>query len=135
MAFNPFSFLSGSDEAEEAAAANRAAAQQGYGLTQQAGQKYQTGALSELGTGLTQATGALGTGLTSQVDAYNKAIADATSAGKAGVEAYSPLSNLGANYGRAVTRYYDALGLNGPGGATAAREAFVTSPGVRFGID
>jgi Chaperone of endosialidase len=130
-----FDFLSGSDEAEQAAAANRAAAQQGYGLTQQAGQKYQTGALSELGTGLTQATGALGTGLGSQVDAYNKAIADATAAGKAGVEAYSPLSNLGANYGRAVNRYYDALGLNGPGGGAAAREAFVTSPGYQFQVD
>jgi hypothetical protein len=130
-----FDFLSGSDEAEQAAAANRAAATAAYGQQQDIQRQYQTGALGAIGQGLTSTVGALGTGLTNQTDAYNRALAASTAAGNAGVAAYSPLSNLGASYGRPVQLYQDALGVNGPEGAQRAQQSFITSPGYQFQVE
>src|SRR5262245_45148072 len=130
-----FDFLSGSDEAEQAAAANRAAATAAYGQQTDIANQYRGSSLGALGEGLTRSTGALGAGLENQINAYTRGNADAIAAARGGVDAYSPLRDLGVNYGRAVTRYQDALGLNGPGAASAAREAFTTSPGYQFQVD
>jgi hypothetical protein len=130
-----FDIFSGSDEAAKAAAQNAALYQQ-YG--QQANNlygTYGTQATGALGTGLDQATGALGTGLQSTVDALKAGQTGALGAGQAGVAAYTPLSNLGSQYGGAVNAYYDALGLNGPGGVAATQARFTTSPAYQFQQD
>jgi len=116
-----FDFLSGSDEAERAAEQNRAQLAQ-YG-TQSAGQlaDYTTTARGDISSGVGKAAGALGTGVGQAVDAYNK-----------GIAAYTPLSNLGANYGQMVQLYQDALGANGPAGTARAQSAFTASPGYEF---
>src|SRR5262245_19981934 len=123
-----FDFLSGSDEAEEAAARNRAEALQGYGRANEALSTYQTGALGSLGEGLTASSGALQSNLRDAIRAYKQGQATAASA-------YTPLSDLGSDYGRAVNMYQNALGLNGPGGVRAAQGAFTTSPGYQFAVD
>lgn len=130
-----FDFLTGSDEAEQAAAANRAAAEGAYNRAGSLAGQYQTGALGALGEGLTSATGALTTGLGSQLDAYNKALADATGAGRAGVAAYAPLSGLGTKYGAATTSLLNALGVNGPGAFGTSIEQFRSTPGYQFQQD
>jgi hypothetical protein len=87
----------------------------------------QTAGLGDLTTGLTSAGGALNTARTDiggGVDAYGRA-----------VEAYSPLSDLGAKYGKGTDLYMGALGVNGAAGTAAARDAFTTSPGYAFTRD
>ena len=130
-----FDFFSGKDDAEEAAAKNAALYQQ-YGA--QAGNiygTYGTQAGGALSGALDQSVGALGSGLTSQIDALRTGTAGALAAGNAGVAAYNPLSELGAQYGRPVNSYYDALGLNGPGGVSRAQSQFQTGPGYQFAVD
>lgn len=124
-----FDFLSGSDDAERAAAANRAAAQDAFARSGNLAGQYQTGALGQLGEGLTRATGALDTGLAGQLGAYNPAIASATGAGQAGVAAYAPLSALGSKYGEATTRLLSALGV-GPNQFDINQ--FRNTPGYQF---
>lgn len=130
-----FDFLSGSDEAEQAAAANRAAAQDAYNRSGNLAGTYQTGALGQLGTGLTSATGALDTGLTNQLGAYNTALTNATGAGQAGIAAYQPLSQLGQQYGTGVTSLLNALGVNGPGAFGTSVDQFRQTPGYQFQQD
>jgi len=130
-----FDFLSGKDDAEEAAAKNAALYQQ-YGA--QAGNiygTYGTQSTGALNTALNQGVGALGSGLTNQIDALRTGTDLAAGAGQAGVAAYNPLSALGGYYGTAVDSYYDALGLNGPGGVQRAQSQFQTGPGYQFAVD
>jgi hypothetical protein len=130
-----FDLFSGKDDAEEAAAKNAALYQQ-YG--QQAGNiygTYGTQAGGALSGALDQSVGALGSGLTNQIDALRTGTTGALDAGRAGVGAYAPLSALGDRYGTAVNSYYDALGLNGPGGVTRAQSQFQTGPGYQFAVD
>src|SRR5580765_408514 len=110
-----FDFLTGSDDAERAAEANRAASQDAFNRGQGYLGDYRTSALGSLGEGLTSATGALNTGLSNQVDDINRATSNATQAGSAGIAAYAPLSALGSKYGGATTSLLNALGVNGPG--------------------
>lgn len=51
------------------------------------------------------------------------------------IEAYTPISELGAKYGRGTDLYMDALGINGGAGTTRATGSFQTSPGYRFMVD
>jgi len=130
-----FDLFSGKDDAEEAAAKNAALYQQ-YG--QQANNiygTYGTQATGALDTSLGQATGALGTGLTNQVSALQSGLTGSLGAGQAGVAAYAPLSALGEQYGRPVSSYYDALGLNGPGGVARTQAQYQTGPGYQFAVD
>jgi hypothetical protein len=48
------------------------------------------------------------------------------------VEAYTPLSELGAKYGAGTNTYMDALGINGPGGNARATGSFQESPGYAW---
>src|SRR5436190_19110404 len=130
-----FDFLSGKDDAEEAAAKNAA-------LYQQYGQNanniygtYGTTARGDLSTALGQATGALSTGVGQQVGATQTGIDLASGAGKAGVAAWTPLSNLADSYSPAVKSYYDALGLSGPEGNDRAVAQYRTAPGYQFAVD
>lgn len=79
--------------------------------------------------------GALGSGLTGQVGTLQTGLDKSTAAGQAGVAAYTPLSQLGEQYGRPVSSYYDALGLNGPGGVARVQGQFQTGPGYQFAVD
>jgi len=130
-----FDFLTGSDDAERAAEANRAAAQQGFDRGQGYIGDYRTNALSSLGTGLDQSTDALRTGLGGQLDAYNRALGSATQAGQAGIAAYAPLSALGSKYGGATTSLLNALGVNGPGAFNTSIDQFRSTPGYQFQQD
>jgi hypothetical protein len=130
-----FDFLSGSDDAERAAEANRAAAQDAYNRSGSLAGTYQTGALGQLGQGLTSATGALNTGLANQLGAYSSALGSATDAGRAGIAAYAPLSALGSKYGGATTSLLNALGVNGPGAFNVSIDQFRNSPGYQFQQD
>lgn len=127
-----FDFLSGSDEAERAAAANRAAAQDAFNRSGNLAGTYQTGALGQIGQGLTSATGALDTGLTGQLGAYNQALSNVAGPTQAALNAYQPLSNLGAQYGTGVTSLLNALGVNGPGAFGTSLEQFRNTPGYQF---
>ena len=69
-----FDFLSGSDEAEEAAAANRAALAQYGGQTADLYNQYRTGATGALTGARDLALGELGTGLGQQIGAYGQGI-------------------------------------------------------------
>src|SRR5882762_8415941 len=51
------------------------------------------------------------------------------------VNAYTPLSNLGAKYGAGTSLYMDSLGVNGPGGNANATGAFQASPGYNWQRD
>lgn len=124
-----FDFLSGSDDAERAAAANRAAAQDAFNRSGNLAGTYQTGALGQLGGGLSQATGALGSGLTNQLSALNTGIGGALGAGNAAIGAYAPLSALGSKYGEATTRLLSALGV-GPNQFDINQ--FRSTPGYQF---
>jgi len=130
-----FDLFSGKDDAEEAAAKNAALYSQ-YGT--QANNIYGTygtqagGALSDA---LAKSTGAIDTGLTNQVGALQTGLTGSLDAGRAGVAAYNPLSDLGAQYGRPVSSYYDALGLNGPGGVARTQAQYQTGPGYQFAVD
>jgi hypothetical protein len=159
-----FDWLSGSDEAEQAAAQNRAALANYSGEAQRLYDDYRMRAVGALGEARTGALSELGTGLTGQLDAYNKSLAavqgvgtgplqeavaawqagvgtagrgveGALAAGRGGVEAYAPLRQLGESYRPAVDQYMSALGLRGPQAAAGAREAFQTSPGYQFQVD
>lgn len=130
-----FDFLSGKDDAEEAAAKNAALYQQYGANANNIYNTYGTQAGGALSGALGQATGALGTGLDQQVGAYQTGLAGALGAGNAAVGAYAPLSALGDKYGTAVNSYYDALGLNGPGGVTRAQGQYQTGPGYQFAVD
>ena len=155
-----FDFLSGSDEAEAAAAKN-AALLNTYGQTaNKAFDTYQTAGLGALGAGKTAALSDLSAGLGGQVDAYGRAIstlqgvptdplqqginafssgmsgaqtgvAGALEAGQGGV---NTLRDLGASYAPAVNAYYGALGLQGPDAAAAARSNFQESPGYKYQV-
>jgi len=127
-----FDFLSGSDEAEQARQQNIAVANRAFQQQGDIANTYQTGALSKLGTGLTSSLGAIDTGTEGQIGAYKTALDQSTGAAREGIDAYTPLSNLGDRYGRAVNQYYNALGLNGPGGSAQARADFAVSPGYQF---
>jgi hypothetical protein len=130
-----FDIFSGSDEAEEAAAKNAALYQQ-YGVnTSNLYNQYKTGATDALTGAKTAAVGALGTGLTNTLGALNTGLQGSLAAGNAGVAAYNPLSKLGDNYGTAVNRYYDTLGLNGPDAARNAQAQYVADPGQQYQID
>jgi hypothetical protein len=50
------------------------------------------------------------------------------------VDAYKPLSDLGAKYGRATTLGMNALGVGGVDAANAARAAFTASPAYDFNM-
>jgi len=130
-----FDLFSGKDDAEEAAAKNAALYQQ-YGAN--ANNIYGTygtqsgGALSDA---LAKSTGAIDTGLTNQVGALQTGLTGSLDAGRAGVAAWNPLSALGEQYGRPVSSYYDALGLNGPGGVARTQAQYQTGPGYQFAVD
>src|SRR5258706_3903170 len=51
------------------------------------------------------------------------------------VNAYTPLSNLGAKYGAGTNLYMDSLGVNGAGGNANAVGAFQASPGYAWNRD
>lgn len=119
---------------EDAANANRIAAQTAFAQGQNVASQYREGALGELGTGLTQSIGALDTGLAGQLGEYRPAIASATDAGRAGIAAYAPLSALGDTYGTAVKSYLDEL-VGGPEGRARTRDLFETSPSYAFEVD
>src|SRR5262245_19743166 len=51
------------------------------------------------------------------------------------VDAYTPLGDLGAKYGRGTDLYMDALGANGPEGNARARGSFEVSPGYQWARD
>src|SRR5713101_7318529 len=51
------------------------------------------------------------------------------------VNAYTPLSNLGAKYGAGTNTYMDSLGLNGAAGNANAVNAFQASPGYNWARD
>lgn len=128
-------FLSGQDDAEAAAAKNAALYNQ-YGIdTSNLLKDYRTDATGALTGAASTAIGTLGAGLTNQLDALGRAQTGALTAGNQAVEAYAPLSALGDTYGRAVSSYYDALGLNGPGGQRRAQATYMQSPGVKFATD
>ena len=156
-----FDFLSGSDEAETAAAQNAAAlaamqeqANKLYGTYQTQGLGALGGArtatLDQLRQGLTGQTGAYGQGiealrgvgtgpLEQAITAYQAGVggaqggvAGALAAGQGGVDT---LRQLGQSYQPAIDRYYGALGLRGPEGSAEARAGFQTSPGYQFQVD
>jgi hypothetical protein len=130
-----FDFLSGSDDAERAAAANRAAALTGF---QQSGNvlgQYQAGSLGALGEGLTSSTGALTSNLQAAIDAYKAGTGAATGYGQQAVAAFDPVSALATSYGKPVGTYYDALGVNGPEGTARAQNTFTSSHGYQFAVD
>jgi hypothetical protein len=58
---------------------------------------------------------------------YNTGVGNLNSA----IGAYTPLSDLGKQYGGASSMYLNALGVNGPEGTTAAQNAFQTNPGYQ----
>ena len=130
-----FDLFSGQDDAEAAAAKNAALYNQ-YGIdTSNLYNQYKTGATGALTGAADTAVGTLGTGLTNTLGALNTGLTGSLAAGNAGVAAYNPLSKLGENYGTAVNRYYDTLGLNGPGAAQAAQAQYVADPGQQYQID
>lgn len=51
------------------------------------------------------------------------------------IGAYTPVSELGAKYGRGTDLYMDSLGINGAGGTQRAQDAFTTGPGYQFMVD
>lgn len=63
------------------------------------------------------------------------AYAPTLSAIQGATDAFNPLSDLGAKYGQGTDLYMNALGINGPGGTTAAQNAFQTSPGYQFMVN
>lgn len=54
---------------------------------------------------------------------------------KGATEAWSPVSALGAKYGKGTDMYQNALGLNGPEGNKTATGAFQESPGYGWARD
>jgi hypothetical protein len=52
-----------------------------------------------------------------------------------GIEAYTPLQQLGEKYGKASDLYLGALGANGAAGTEAARAAFTNAPGYTGAVD
>jgi hypothetical protein len=150
-----FDFLSGSDEAEQAAQRN-AALLNTYGQTaNKAYDTYQTAGLGALGTGQAGALSSIATGLSGAKDAYGNAIttlqgvstdplqaainsfssgasnaatgtAGALEAGQGGV---NTLRDLGASYQPAIDAYYAALGLKGTDAAAASRANFLPGTG------
>ncbi len=130
-----FDFLSGKDEAEEAAAKN-AALYAGYGVdTSNLFKGYKEDATNALTGAKTAALGKLGQGLTDTLNPLYQGLTGSVAAGNAGVAAFNPLSDLGKNYGGAVNRYYDTLGLNGPDAARAAQAGYVADPGQQYQLD
>src|SRR3954466_11676783 len=127
-----FDIFGGKDAAEEAAAKNAALYQQYGANANNIYNTYGTTARSDLSDALARSTGAFGAGLTNQVGAYQTGTNLAADAGKAGVAAWNPLSKLGDSYSGAVNSYYDALGLNGPGGNDRAVSQYRTAPGYQF---
>jgi hypothetical protein len=157
--------FSGSDEAQAAAAQNAALLNAYGGIAGNAYNQYQTGALNALGQGYTNAVNALNQGqagalgaygnvtldplqqallvqqgvstapLISAVNTLQQAASRSALAGRAGVQAYTPLAALGQSYDPAVQAYYDALGLNGPAAQAQAQQNFVLSPGVQGSIN
>lgn len=130
-----FDFLSGSDEAEQAAAQNRAQlAQYGGDLSNLYG-GYQSGAIGQLGQGREAALAALNTGLGQQVSTLTDAYGNAAAAGRAGVAAFDPLRTAVQGYDPAVNAYYGALGLRGPQDRAQTTEYFKNQPGYQFQQD
>lgn len=130
-----FDFFSGKDDAEEAAAKNAALYQQYGANANNIYGTYGTQSTGALNTALGQATNELGAGFENQVGALQTGLTGALNAGNAGVAAYAPLSALGEQYGRPVSSYYDALGLNGPGGVARTQAQYQTGPGYQFAVD
>jgi hypothetical protein len=149
-----FDWLSGSDEAEQAAAKNAALYQQ-YGVnTGNLYNQYKSDAVGALGDARTAGLGALQTGLSQQVGAYGQGIdalkgvstdplqqaiaaqktgnQGALAAGRAGVDAFNPLSQLGESYQPAIDTYYSSLGIGDP---SKAQNAFTASPGYQYQVD
>jgi hypothetical protein len=131
MAFSLF----GSDAAQTAADANRAALGTYGSTTGDIYNAYGTGATGAIQGGAASSLGALGTGLTSSLSALNTGLTGAQAAGQREVGAYGPLSTLGSQYGDAVNSYYNALGLRGPAGTAQTQQQFTTSPGYQFQVD
>ena len=130
-----FDFLSGSDEAEEAAAKNAALYQQ-YGIdTSKLYGDYKTGATGAVTDASGRAISTLGQGLTDTLGTLRTGLEGSLGAGRAGVDAYAPLSRLGESYAPAVNAYYDALGLTGPEGVSRTQNRFTTGPGYQFQVD
>lgn len=130
-----FDFLSGKDDAEEAAAKN-AALYNTYGI--QSGDlynQYKTGARSDVTAARDTAVGTLGQGLTDALASLRTGTEGALGAGREGIAAYAPLSRLGESYAPAVNAYYDALGLTGPEGVQRTQNRFTTGPGYQFQVD
>lgn len=130
-----FDFLSGSDEAEQAAAANRAALQ-GYGtnLNNIYG-TYQTGSLNALGSARDAALAALTGGYGAAGDTLRTGLDKSAAAGQGAINAYGTLSDLGKSYQPAIDAYYGSLGIGGPAARTAAENAFTASPGYQYQVD
>lgn len=112
----------------------KSAADQRRFLTQGTGaaEDYLTGAgktaRTDLIGGTTAANKTLGLALNDLNASYSKG---AGALGQAGA-AWQPFTSQ-SNAGYKL--YSDALGINGPGAATAARSAFSTSPGYQFEVD
>lgn len=67
--------------------------------------------------------------------ALDKAFQPSLNAVQGATAAWSPVSQLGAKYGKGTDMYQNALGLNGPGGNAAATGAFQASPGYGWARD
>jgi hypothetical protein len=130
-----FDFLSGSDEAE-AAAAKTNALLAGYGTnTNSIYDTYQDSSLGAIGTAYEKALADLAEGKTGSLGALNTGLSKASEAGQSGVDAYSKLSDLGASYQPAIDTYLGSLGLSGAEGKKAAEEAYTASPGYQYQVD
>jgi hypothetical protein len=126
-----FGSSAGQKAAEQAQQANIAALNTYSGKANDLFNQYKTSSLGSLGEGLTgslgeldKATGAITTGLDS-----------ATAAGRAGVAAWDPLSQVVRGYDPAVDAYYKGLGLQGPQGQEAVNTMFRNQPGYQFQQD
>lgn len=124
-----FDFLSGSDEARDAAAANQAASQLAFAQQGNVANQYRTGATDALSGARTAALGELGTGLEGQLGALRSGLGTLQGIDMGPLrQALATLQGTGtAPLESALGEYRNALGAvqSGAGGALAAGQAGV----------
>lgn len=67
--------------------------------------------------------------------ALDRGFAGADSAIGSAIDAYQPIADLGADYGRGRMAYEDAIGINGAEGNRRAVDNFHAGPGYNFAVD
>jgi hypothetical protein len=67
--------------------------------------------------------------------ALDRGFAGASSAIGNQIDAYQPIADLGADYGRGRSAYEDAIGINGAEGNQRAVDNFHAGPGYNFAVD